>query len=88
MEDQKDGFLLHGAVQISKDGFLLMVLLGGFVYLKHGAWLGHWGQVLEGDLGTLALLCFPATWLPCGERSSTVNSCNTALPRPQSSVTH
>lgn len=26
MEDQKDGFPLHGAVQTSKDGFLLMVL--------------------------------------------------------------
>lgn len=67
MEDQKDGFPLHGAVQTSKDGFLLMVLLGGSVYLKGGAWLGHWGQVLEGDLGTLALLYFPAARLPCGE---------------------
>lgn len=67
MEDQKDGFPLQGTVQISKDGFLLMVLLGGSVHLKRRAWLGHWGQVLEGDLRTLVLLCFPATWLPCGE---------------------
>lgn len=37
------------------------------MYLKGGAWLGHWGQVLEGDLGTLALLCFPAARLPYGE---------------------
>lgn len=79
MEDQKDGFPFYGAVQISKDGFLLMVLLGGSVYLKGGAWLDHWEQVLEGDLGTLALLCFPATWLPCGEWSSAMNSCDPAL---------
>lgn len=53
--------------QISKNGFLLLVLLEGSVYLKGGVWLDYWGQVLERDLGTLALLCFPATWLPCGE---------------------
>lgn len=57
MEDQKDGFPLCGAVQTSKDGFLLMVLLGGSVYLKGGAWLGPWGQVLEGGIWGLWPFC-------------------------------
>lgn len=35
--------------------------LEGAVDFKDRAWLGHWGQVLEGGFGTLALLCFTAS---------------------------